>query len=313
MTNPSVTISLSCNFSFTIQVAVICLGFSWKLSEPVLVATSIIILEILTFWLKRKQDYLGCFCTLLGTGWKSSGTIEAVWDLERAVLRLLKSVLEIQLTKGLSMEQFFPSWPRKSDAGESIKPAGERNQSLKTMFLQESIPIIFLRFSPCKSWAVLRCLCISVIWDALGRLIRLQETCTPLVVIQLELGTCHLHKMSNVYLVDFCLYPLPAECSGVVVRTGQRTEKGSSHDVFLECTAGWRRCATSLPQLLIWKLMVYIAFYGCALQHVAFPYHSCPENVLLALPELWPGEEEAWAHQGMDILWVNRHVDLCLP
>lgn len=215
--------------------------------------------------------------------------------------------------KGLVNGAVFPSWPRNSDVGESIKPAGETNQSLKTMFLQESIPSIFLRFSPCKSWAVLRCLCISVIGDALGRLMRLQETCTPLVVIQLELGRYHWRKMSNVYLVDFCLYPLPAECPGVVIRTGQRTEKGSSHDVFLECTVGSRRCTTSLPLLLIWKLMVHIEFYGCAFPHVAFPYHSCSENMLLALPELWPGEEETWAHQGMDILWVNRHVDLGLP
>lgn len=43
-----------------------------------------------------------------------------VCDLERAMLMLLKSVLEIQLTKGLPMEQFFPSWPRTSDIGESI-------------------------------------------------------------------------------------------------------------------------------------------------------------------------------------------------
>lgn len=86
----------------------------------VLVATSIIILEILTFWLKRKEGHLGCFCILSGTGWQSFGTTAAVYDLERAVLRLLKSVLEIQLTKGLHMERFFPSWPKKSDIGESM-------------------------------------------------------------------------------------------------------------------------------------------------------------------------------------------------
>lgn len=120
MRDTSVPLSLSCNFCSIIQTGGIWLGFSWKLSMLVLVATSNIILEILTFWLKRKEGHLGCFCILLGTGWQSFGTTAAVCDLERAVLRLLKSVLEIQLTKGLHMERFFPSWPKKSDIGESM-------------------------------------------------------------------------------------------------------------------------------------------------------------------------------------------------
>lgn len=66
--------------------------------------------------------------------------------------------------------------------------------------------------------------------------IRLQETCTPLAVVQLGLGRLNWYKMSYVYLVDLYIHPLPAEYPVVVVRTRQRTEKGSSHYVFLERT-----------------------------------------------------------------------------
>lgn len=169
--HPSVTIPLSCNFCSIIQVAVIWLGFSWKLSVMVLFAIRIIVLEILTFWLKRKEAHLGCFCILLGTGWQSFGTISAVCDLERAVLSLLNSVLEIQLTKGLPIEHFFPSWPRNSDIGENINQLVRGTKAWRWCSFKKAFSLYRWDFHLANHGAVLRCLCISVIWDALGHLI----------------------------------------------------------------------------------------------------------------------------------------------
>lgn len=170
MRDASVPLSLSCNFCSIIQTGGIWLGFSWKLSMLVLVATSIIILEILTFWLKRKEGHLGCFCILLGTGWQSFGTIAAVCDLERAVLRLLKSVLEIQLTKGLHMERFFPSRPKKSDIGESMNQLVRGTKAWRWCSFKKEFSLYSCDFHLANHGAVLRCLCVSVIWDALGHL-----------------------------------------------------------------------------------------------------------------------------------------------
>lgn len=150
--NTSVPISLSCNFSS-------CCYLAWLLLEAVSAGFGYnqhcnignmkgnpSRMEI---W---KEVHLGCFCILLGTEWESFGTIAAVWDLERAVLRLLKSVLEIQLVKGLPMEKLFSLLAKKQWYRWKHKPAAERNRSLKMILIQENILFIFLRFSPCKSW-----------------------------------------------------------------------------------------------------------------------------------------------------------------
>lgn len=141
--------------------------------------------------------------------------------------------------KGLTHGALFSLLAKKKWYRWKHEPARERNQSLKMMFLQKKILIIVLWFSPAKSWCstrVLMCQCHLRCFGTPDTFIRLQETCTPLAVVQLGLGRLNWYKMSYVYLVDLCIHPLPAEYPVVVVRTRQRTEKGSSHYVFLERT-----------------------------------------------------------------------------
>lgn len=123
--------------------------------------------------------------------------------------------------KGPTIGAFFPSWPRNSDIGESI------NQ-LKMMFLQESILIVLLRFSPCKLWSSTQVLMHQCYLRCLGTpdtSTGLQESCTPLVVVQLGPGRWNGHKMPNVCLVDFCLYRLSVEYPVVVIRTREKQRR----------------------------------------------------------------------------------------
>lgn len=213
--------------------------------------------------------------------------------------------------KGLTNGECFSLLSKKQWYRWKHKPAGER--SLK-IFLPESILIILLRFSPCKSWGSTQVLLHQCHLGCLGTpdtSVRLQETCTPLVVVQMGLGRCNWHKVANVYLIDFCLYHLSVEYPVVVVRTRQRTDKFTL--CILRMYRGLENVYHISATAASMKTLFYIAFYGCALQHMGFSYHSCSENVLLALQELWPGEEEAWAHQDMDVLWASRCVDICLP